>query len=125
MDDLSSKYKRSISWVQKQVSEYEPSYKIHNPRAINLICDVTFYGKRKDKLGTLVFRDSITQEVLIWKHIQSETIKDYKYLLTALINLGYTINSITIDGKRCLYKAFEDYHVQIVTFIRNVLYRGT
>jgi hypothetical protein len=116
LDDLASEYKRSISWVQKQIFEYEPAYKTHNPRAINLVCDATFYGKRKDKLGTLVFKDSISKEVLAWKHIQSETIKDYKYLLTELINLGYTINSITIDGKRGLYKAFEDYSVQMCHF---------
>ena len=53
---------------------------------------------------------------MIWKHIQSETIKDYKYLLSELIDLGYTINSITIDGKRGLYKAFEDYPVQMCHF---------
>jgi len=116
LQDLSDEYKRSISWVQKQIFEYEPDYKIHNPRAVNLVCDATFYGKRKDKLGTLVFKDSITKEVLTWKHIQSETIKDYKYLLTELIKLGYTINSITIDGKRGLYKAFEDYPVQMCHF---------
>ena len=78
-----------------------------------MICDATFYGKRKDKLGTLVFKDSISKEVLIWKHIQSETFKSYKYLLRELLELGYTINSITIDGKRGLYKAFEDYSVQM------------
>ena len=77
MDDLASEYHRSISWVQKQIYEYEPVYKIHNTRAVNLVCDATFYGKRKDKLGTLVFKDSITKEVLTWKHIQSETIKEY------------------------------------------------
>ena len=64
----------------------------------------------------LVFKDSITKEVLVWKHIQSETIKDYKYLLSELIELGYTINSITIDGKRGLYRAFEDYPVQMCHF---------
>jgi len=113
---LAAEYTHSISWIQKQIFEYEPAYKVHNPRAVNLVCDATFYGKRKDKLGTLVFKDSITKEVLIWRHIQSETIKDYKYLITELIDLGYTINSITIDGKRGLYKAFEDYHVQMCHF---------
>ena len=62
--------------------------------------------REEDKLGILVFKDSITKEVLIWKHIQSETIKDYKHLLSELINLGYIINSTTIDGKRGLHKAF-------------------
>ena len=61
--------------------------KIHNPRSVNLICDATFYGKRKDKLGTLVFMDSITHEILIWKHIQTERVDDYKYLLVELLNL--------------------------------------
>jgi len=116
LDDLASEYHRSISWIQKQIYEYEPIYKIHSQRAVNLVCDATFYGKRKDKLGTLVFKDSATREVLTWKHIQSETTKDYKYLLTELINLGYTINSITIDGKRGLYKAFEYYPVQMCHF---------
>lgn len=64
----------------------------------------------------MVFKDSISKEILIWKHIQSETIKDYKYLLAKLLKLGYIINSITIDGKRGLYRAFEDYHVQMCHF---------
>ncbi len=58
----------------------------------------------------------MSKEVLIWKHIQSETLKSYKYLLKKLLELGYTINSITIDGKRGLYKAFEDYPVQMCHF---------
>ena len=41
----------------KQRDEYIVEYKVHNPRPVNLICDATFYGKRKDKLGTLVFKD--------------------------------------------------------------------
>lgn len=95
------------------------AYKLHRPRAIHLICDARFYGKRKDKLGTLVFKDSLTKEVLIWKHIQSETLKDYKYLLSLLLDLGYSVNSITIDDKRGLYKAFEDYtQYKCVIFIK-------
>ena len=68
------------------------------------------------KLGTLVFKDADTKEILIWKHIQSEKILDYKYLLQELLILGYKIKSITIDGKRGLYKAFEDYPVQMCHF---------
>ena len=99
MDDLASEYHRSISWIQKQIYEYEPVLKIHNPRTVNLVCNATFYGKRKDKLGTLVFKDSMTKEVLIWKHIQkvrqSKSTPEHnekvplgcKYLLTELYDL--------------------------------------
>ena len=72
LQDLATKYNKSIQWVHYKIKEYFPIYKVHNPRAVNLICDATFYGKRRDKLGTLVFMDSITHEILIWKHIQKK-----------------------------------------------------
>ncbi len=53
---------------KKQIFEYEPIEKVHNPREVILVCDATFYGKRKDKLGTLVFKDADSKEILIWKH---------------------------------------------------------
>ena len=114
----------------KQRDEYIVDIKVHNPRAVNLVCDATFYGKRKDKLGTLVFKDVVSKEVLIWKHIESEMIKDYKYLKEELIGLGYTIKSTTLDGKRGLTKAFEVplegikiFQYKCVTFIKRRLYR--
>ena len=91
LQDLSDKYHRSLTWIKKQIFEYEPIEKVHNPREVILVCDATFYGKRKDKLGTLVFKDAYSKEILIWKHIQSEKIIDYKYLLQELLNLGYKI----------------------------------
>ena len=89
---------------------------MHTPRTVVLVCDATFYGKRKDKLGTLVFKDITETEALIWKHIDSETVADYKQLLQTLLELGYTIQAIIIDGKRGLYKAFKDFPVQMCHF---------
>lgn len=66
----------------------------------------TFYGKRKDKLGTLVFKDNEAKEILIWKHIESETVQDYRYLKEELLTLGYVVQSATLDGKRGLYCRF-------------------
>ena len=80
LKQLSTKYDKSIPWIMKQRDEYIVECKVHNPRPVNLICYATFYGKRKDKLGTLVFKDNESKEILIWKHIESEVIKDYKYL---------------------------------------------
>lgn len=100
----------------KQRDEYIVDEKTHNPRAVNLVCDATFYGKRKDKLGTLVFKDVESKEILIWKHIESETVQDYKYLKEELQELGYIIQSVTLDGKRGLYKAFKDIPIQMCHF---------
>lgn len=60
--------------------------------------------------------DSITHEILIWKHIQTEKVGDYKYLLNELLIIGYTILSVTIDGKRGVSKVFKDYPVQMCHF---------
>ena len=100
----------------KQRDEYIVEYKMHNPRPVNLVCDATFYGRRKDKLGTLVFKDVESKEILIWKHIESELVQDYKYLKEELLSLEYTITSVTLDGKRGLYKAFKDIPIQMCHF---------
>jgi len=113
---LAEDYHRSIPWIKKQIFEYEPVEKTHNPRAVVIVCDATFYGKKKDKLGTLVFKDILSGEILIWKHVQSELVKDYKQLLQRLLDNGYVIKAIIIDGKRGLFKAFKDYPVQMCHF---------
>ena len=116
LSDLAEEYKRNPRWVQKQIFEYEPEIRIHKPRAIVLVCDATFYGKRRDKLGTLVFKDNITKEILLTKHIESELSSDYKLLLNQLLKLGYTILSVTTDGKRGLQKVFRDFPMQMCHF---------
>ena len=60
--------------------------------------------------------DGITHEVLIWKHIQTEKVADYKYLLTELLRLGYEIQSVTIDEKRGVENVFKEYPVQMCHF---------
>lgn len=94
----------------------EPDEKTHDPRPVILICDATFYGKRKDKLGTLVFKDTITREILLWKHIDRERQADYIDLRDRLLDLGYTILSATVDGKRGLFKVFSGYPTQMCIF---------
>ena len=100
----------------KQRDEYIVDEKVHNPREVNLVCDATFYGKKRDKLDTLVFKDVESKEILIWKHIESEIVQDYRYLKEDLLELGYTITSVTLDGKRGLYKAFNDIPMQMCHF---------
>ena len=55
--------------------------------------------------------DSLTHEILIWKHIQTERVDDYKYLLTELLELGYTIQSVAVSNV-----LFKDYPVQMCHF---------
>jgi len=103
-------------WVKGQIDKYIPPKKVHNPREIILVVDATFYAKRKDKIGTLVFKDNLTKEILIWKHISSETVAEYKDLKNQLEKLGYIIKGVTFDGKRGLPKLFKDFPIQMCLF---------
>lgn len=108
----------------KQRDEYIVDCKIHNPRPVNLICDATFYGKRKDKLGTLVFKDNESKEILIWKHIESELVKDYKYLKDELLDRGYTPFKVLLSMAREAYiRPLRIFQYKCVTSIRKRLYR--
>ena len=71
-------------WIMGQIDTYIPPTKVHNPREIILVVDVTFYAKRKETIGTLVFKDNLTKVILIWKHISSETVAEYKDLKSNL-----------------------------------------
>jgi len=72
---LAAKYKRSIPWIRKQVFEYEPELNKLEPRPVTIVADATFFGKKRDKLGVLFFKDVIAGEILIWMHIDSEKLK--------------------------------------------------
>ena len=64
----------------------------------------------------MLFKDVIDNEVLIWKHIQSEKQIDYFYLRDQLLEHGYTILAATVDGKRGLFKVFKEYPTQMCIF---------
>ena len=83
------------------------------PTKINLVCDATFFRKRKDKDGLLIFYDSISDKVIWHKFIQSETKAEYQEGLDYLLKLGFEIQSVTVDGRRGIAGVFKDYPVQI------------
>ena len=55
---------------------------------------------------------NLTHEILIWKHIDSE-VSDYKQSLLPLLSLGSTISAVIEDGKKGLFKEFQDYPIQM------------
>ena len=64
----------------------------------------------------MVFKDITQNEILIWKHIHTETVEDYKQLLHYLLFLGYTVNAIITDGFKGLHKAFKEHPIQLCHF---------
>ena len=97
------------------------------PTKIHLVCDATFFRRRKDKDGLLIFFDSISGKVLWFKFIQSETKENYLEGLRYLEQREFEILSVTIDGRRGIPSIFRKYPVQVCQFHvqRRILNRTT
>ncbi|WP_420837850.1 IS256 family transposase, variant Zn-binding type, partial [Arcobacter vandammei] len=116
LKQLSIKYHKSIPWIKKYLDEYEPDEIKISPSKVIIVADATFFGKRKDKMGTLVFKDVINNKIIVSKHIQSETVEDYKQLFKTIKEQGYEVLGVVLDGKRGLNKAFKDIPIQLCHF---------
>lgn len=116
LKQLSIKYDRSIPWIRKQLDAFEPEARIINPSIVTIVADATFYGKKSDRLGTLVFKDVLNDKIIACKHIDTETANDYRQLIDDLIEHGFGIQGVTIDGKRGVAKAFGEIPVQMCHF---------
>jgi hypothetical protein len=67
-------------------------------------------------MGTLVFLDVLTNEIVAGKHIEGETADDYRQLLSGLQEQGFTIQGVVLDGKRGVAKVFGSIPVQMCHF---------
>lgn len=56
-----------------------------------------------DDISYTTFLNVKSKEIFLWKHIESEKIKDYVYLKDELAATVFTVNGIVIDGKRGLF----------------------
>ena len=74
--------------------------------AIFLIIDA-FYYHRGD--GVMLFRDSLQQQNLLWFPIQYETIATYTIGVDLLLEHGWQIKGITVDGRRGVMRALSAY----------------
>jgi hypothetical protein len=107
---------RSIPWIKKQLDAFEPKAREIDPSTITIVADATFYGRKSDRLGTLVFKDVLNNKIVACKHIDTETANDYKQLVEELTEQGFVIQGVTIDGKRGVAKAFSYIPVQMCHF---------
>jgi len=74
------------------------------------------FRKRKDKDWLLIFMDSLTGRVLWFKFIESERKIHYLEGLNFLLEKGFEILSVTIDGRPGIADVFKAYPIQICQF---------
>ena len=106
----------NIKTSRKILDQFEVKIPTILPTKINLVCDATFFRKRKDKDGLLIFFDSMSEKVIWYKFIQSETKAEYQEGLDYLLQKGFDILSVTIDGRRGIPGVFKAYPLQLCQF---------
>lgn len=110
LKQLSHTYNLDHKTIQKYFRERRPEtrfpYELIPPHPIFLVIDA-YYRKRGD--GTIIFRVPEMQQNLYWYNIEYETILSYTKGVDTLVQAGWEINGITIDGRPGTIRALEYY----------------
>ncbi len=75
--------------------------------------DTTYFGRT---FGVMVFKDSISGQILFKQYVKSETNKLYLNGVEEIARRGITIQSIICDGRKGLLQLFETIPVQYCNF---------
>ena len=110
---LGEKTKLSVGTITKMLDAREIPEKIHRPRKMVVVMDVTYFGRRN---GVLVVRDPNEKENLHVHEVISETKQEYQKARNDLEDRGYEILAVVLDGKRGIPSVFKDIPVQICQF---------
>nr|WP_052296611.1 hypothetical protein [Nitratifractor salsuginis] len=103
-------------WIQRQIHSYEPRKSLARPRPITLVIDATFFGKRVKGFGVLVAKDVLSGQPVAYRFIQTETLFEYAMIRQNLLDQGFVIQAVTVDGRRGLFGLFADLPVQMCHF---------
>lgn len=114
--------------IRKLFKNYDAPTKQHRPRPVHLVVDATYFGERLEKTSwcVAVLRDPRTKENLVWQFAETETTSLYVDLKQQLIDLGYTILSVTADGFSGIQSAFFGISFQMCqVHMERLVTRGT
>ena len=75
--------------------------------------DTTYFGR---KLGVMVFKDSLSGQILYKQYVKTETNKLYLAGVEEIAKRGIKIQSIICDGRKGLLQLFEGIPIQMCNF---------
>ena len=111
---LALKYNCSQKTIQRKIDTvvFEPK-KIF-PATVNALMDTTYFGRN---FGVMVFKDSLTGQILFKQYVKQETNKLYLLGIEEIARRGIKIQSVICDGRRGLFQLFsKDVKVQMCNF---------
>ncbi len=103
----------SARTITKRLDRAVVPEKVHQPRGVVAVLDVTFFGR---EYGVLLARDPIERENLHVHDLRHETKQEYAAARADLEKKGYVFLAVVLDGRKGIPSVFKDIPVQICQF---------
>jgi hypothetical protein len=103
----------SIRTLTKRLDAVVVPEKMHNPRSVVIVADVTFFGREN---GVLLCRDPNLHENLHAHELRHENKLEYQAARTDLEKNGYTLQAVVLDGRKGIPAVFKDIPIQMCQF---------
>ena len=110
---LSKKNNCSTKTIQRKIDAIKTQRQTTFTSVANVLMDTTYFGK---KFGVMVFKDSITGQILFKQYVKQETNKLYLFGIKEIARRGIKIQSVICDGRRGLLQLFEGIPIQMCNF---------
>lgn len=110
---LAAKYGCSVKTIQRKIDAVKPQRQTTFPSSVNLLMDTTYFGR---KFGVMVFKDSISGQILWKQYVKTETNALYLSGVEEITRRGIKIQSIICDGRKGLLQLFDGIPVQMCQF---------
>lgn len=110
---LADKYSCSLKTIQRRLDNIRPIAVSSFPAHANVIMDTTYFGRN---LGVMVFKDSLSGQVLLKRYVNHESLILYENGLEEISRRGIKINAIICDGHKGLLARFSHIPIQMCHF---------
>ena len=110
---LAAKYGCSIKTIQRKIDTVEAQRQTSFLSVANVLMDTTYFGRQ---LGVMVFKDSISGQILYKQYVKQETNKLYLSGIEEIAKRGIKIQAIICDGRKGLLQLFDGIPIQMCNF---------
>lgn len=110
---LAIKYDCSTKTIQRKIDDVTTQRQTTFSSVANVLMDTTYFGR---KFGVMVFKDSLTGQILFKQYVKQETNKLYLLGIEEITRRGIKIQSIICDGGKGLLQLFGDTLIQMCNF---------
>ena len=112
-NQLAVKYNCSIKTIQRKIDGVKAQRETTFSSVANVLMDTTYFGR---KLGVMVFKDSLSGQILYKQYVKQETNKLYLSGIEEIAKRGIKVQAIICDGRKGLLQLFGNIPVQMCNF---------